>query len=873
MKSRLLGFVLGMIACLSGCGGGLAEAHAQVPYALMPLPRIQFFDGNGIVLSGGLLYTYLAGTTTPSATYQDSAGVTPNANPIVLNASGYPSNGSAIVGIYFASHSYKIALYDQNNVLQWTADNVYDAAQLLELALATSITTGTLTANIVHITGPGSYCGNSASSSNGVIIACDNTWINPDVTTTSVETRGISVVNRRVQTNYPEGGADQFGAVFAVTMEPGTTSGTIAGEMIADRAEVYLRHPTVGSYVVNNAVGVHSTFPSLGANATATNWYAFYASDVCRSPGGTANGCIAGGDFGGHVVNGYQYYAEGVTYPQATGLRASIKTPALGLDGSHAFFKGTLQENEDVFGIYYGGWTDGPFSIGLVRAGTVNTSGLAVQYVSGDPFVTGTTWNGRTIIINAVNYTIASVTDSDDIVLTSNAPALSNVAYSVPDVAQLRLPFQYVSPQIQGTQQGVLYTTPSTAHSPLVSTVMYCDSGPQPSGPGNCVDVLAGGGGGGGTGWPIGTNATTGNYNNLGVGPYYIGLKNGGAFGFVTDSLEAMRITTSQQVLIGAVSGGPGTLFVENDGSGNAINVNSMSGSTIIGFQNSGSVIGQIISTASNFNVDSVTAVPLILKTNNVAAVTIDTNQNVTLSGTGSTGLTLNETGHPLITLKASGTTIGTLGDRGTSNNVSLHNSVSGADITLFASVNAASINAPWGFGPSTVSGLPAASGFVGGYSLYATDGAPGTSPCSGSGGGALALVNQAASEWDCIPLSTATPVRGVGYVFDGGGSSLSTGTSAPFTVPFACTLQSWNIDVDTGTATVKLWKRATGTAIPTSGNSINTSGVSISSGTAVHSTTLSDFTTTTFSANDIYIVQLSAVSGATQVGVTYGCQ
>ena len=48
----------------------------------------QYFDNNGNVLAGGLLYTYAAGTTTPLATYTDSTGGTPNANPVVLDSGG-----------------------------------------------------------------------------------------------------------------------------------------------------------------------------------------------------------------------------------------------------------------------------------------------------------------------------------------------------------------------------------------------------------------------------------------------------------------------------------------------------------------------------------------------------------------------------------------------------------------------------------------------------------------------------------------------------------------------------------------------------------------------------------------------------------------
>jgi len=48
----------------------------------------QFFDNNGDPLSGGLIYTYDAGTTTPRATYTDNTGNVANTNPIVLDAAG-----------------------------------------------------------------------------------------------------------------------------------------------------------------------------------------------------------------------------------------------------------------------------------------------------------------------------------------------------------------------------------------------------------------------------------------------------------------------------------------------------------------------------------------------------------------------------------------------------------------------------------------------------------------------------------------------------------------------------------------------------------------------------------------------------------------
>lgn len=108
---------------------------------------------------------------------------------------------------------------------------------------------------------------------------------------------------------------------------------------------------------------------------------------------------------------------------------------------------------------------------------------------------------------------------------------------------------------------------------------------------------------------------------------------------------------------------------------------------------------------------------------------------------------------------------------------------------------------------------------------------------------------------------------------FDGGGSALTAGKTVYTTMPAGGTLQAWNIVADTGTATIKLWRKATGTAIPTVSDSISTSGVSLTSGTAIHSTTLTDFTSTTFAANDIIGVNLTAVSSATYVNVVFQCK
>jgi hypothetical protein len=117
-------------------------------------------------------------------------------------------------------------------------------------------------------------------------------------------------------------------------------------------------------------------------------------------------------------------------------------------------------------------------------------------------------------------------------------------------------------------------------------------------------------------------------------------------------------------------------------------------------------------------------------------------------------------------------------------------------------------------------------------------------------------------SELSGTPTIPTVVPRGVAF-----GSAKTGGISTGklngyFTVPFNGTITGWSLSVDTGTVTVKFWKKAAGTAVPTVSDNINTSGVSLSTGTHVRSTTVSDFTTTAVTAGDIIAVNITALTG-----------
>lgn len=81
----------------------------------------QFFDNNGVILSGGKLYSYAAGTTTPQVTYTTAAGNVAHTNPIVLDSAGRVPSGEIWLTDALA---YKFTIATSANVLIATYDNV-----------------------------------------------------------------------------------------------------------------------------------------------------------------------------------------------------------------------------------------------------------------------------------------------------------------------------------------------------------------------------------------------------------------------------------------------------------------------------------------------------------------------------------------------------------------------------------------------------------------------------------------------------------------------------------------------------------------------------------------------------------------------------
>ncbi len=145
---------------------------------LSPLLKQRFYDNNGNPLYLGTLTTYAAGTVTPIATYTDSTGSTPNANPIVLN-----TRGECDCWV-LPNVSYKFQLKDSAGNLIWTIDNVVNS-QLI--TLYGGVDTGSANVYVVNFTA------SFAALTDGVIVVFIASNANTGASTLNVN--GLGVVN------------------------------------------------------------------------------------------------------------------------------------------------------------------------------------------------------------------------------------------------------------------------------------------------------------------------------------------------------------------------------------------------------------------------------------------------------------------------------------------------------------------------------------------------------------------------------------------------------------------------------------------------------------------------------------------------------
>lgn len=211
---------------------------------------VQQLANSGQPLSGGQIFIYQAGTTTPITTYTDSTGGTPNANPIVLNSAGRLPNVSVWVN---SNTPHKMILEDASSVTLSTIDQLYGINDpFLINQVSSTLPIGSGTANAQTIANSTAI----TSQGNGT-----EQWYTPGVsntgdTTINVDTLGAMHVH--YLTKVLVGGELQAGV--PVILKSDGTFWNLAWSAKGPAADYYVDTGTVNALAVSiNAAQTNNT--------------------------------------------------------------------------------------------------------------------------------------------------------------------------------------------------------------------------------------------------------------------------------------------------------------------------------------------------------------------------------------------------------------------------------------------------------------------------------------------------------------------------------------------------------------------------------------------------------------------------------------
>lgn len=298
----------------------------------------QFLDNNGNVLSGGKLYSYAAGTTTPQPTYTSAAGNTAHTNPIVLDSAGRVPGGEIWLT---AGSNYKFVLNSSSSVLIATWDNITgingtgigaDAAQVaytdpfnntttVKAQLDTLNTAGRYDHNVIAAGTPaqinaypkGGFLvgGGTPQSTNGMFLSSDgaSNWLTVQVSKNENPTELIL---------YPSSAQG-----YATTVPGGNTVTRVTGSPFQKSWEgknIYFMRAkyrvlvvsSVDSMTVSETGGASVVWPSP-AEIEAYNYSYTSGSGLCNVNGTTVT-FVSGDPFVPLFFSDFEFTLNGVAY-------------------------------------------------------------------------------------------------------------------------------------------------------------------------------------------------------------------------------------------------------------------------------------------------------------------------------------------------------------------------------------------------------------------------------------------------------------------------------------------------------------------------------------------------------------------------------
>ena len=256
----------------------------------------QFFDNSGNILSGGKIYTYTAGTTTPQATYTSANGATAHSNPIILDAAGRVPSGEIWLtdGLQYkflikTSTDVQIGSYDNiiginSNFVNYTSSQEFQTATagqtvftLTTMAYQPGANSLSVFVDGVNQYGPGaSYAYQETSSTvvtftSGLHVGADvkftTTAINSSAATDAEQVGYIPPFTGSVATNVEAKLAQTVSVKDFGAVGNGMTDDTAAIQAALTAAErVYFPTPTVSYLVSSISIPANRTLVTDGVS-------------------------------------------------------------------------------------------------------------------------------------------------------------------------------------------------------------------------------------------------------------------------------------------------------------------------------------------------------------------------------------------------------------------------------------------------------------------------------------------------------------------------------------------------------------------------------------------------------------------------------
>lgn len=232
----------------------------------------QFFDNNGNVLSGGLLYTYAAGTTTPATTYTTSAGTVARTNPVVLDSAGRVS-GDGIWLVY--ETAYKFVLKNSTGATTYgTWDNISGSTAVADPIVYDIREYGALTSLANNTTAINLAIAAASAAGGGDVFVPGGTW---PCTTQITLLDGVNLIGAGYDSHLSFASAGAIGSCIAAAGSMAAVSPVFNTSIVKGDDSI-----TFGSAPNVVAGDIILLFNSANSSWSAARPTSYKAGEFCR---------------------------------------------------------------------------------------------------------------------------------------------------------------------------------------------------------------------------------------------------------------------------------------------------------------------------------------------------------------------------------------------------------------------------------------------------------------------------------------------------------------------------------------------------------------------------------------------------------------